>query len=139
MSDNKQEQDLILMIEMLRQFLGNRTTSTAWCRHMQSYGGPGWSKPSFKRRLKACKGKGWIRIVGQPDVDLERAPVGSLLEATEIAPGASRQSVSPWVQESTVQESCVQEFATMNEAADAAARAAMELLERLRRGKPTAA
>jgi hypothetical protein len=121
MNDNKQEQDLISMIEVLRQFFGNRATSTAWYRHMQSFCGEGWSKPSFKRRLKTCKHRGWIRIIGQPDADLERAPWGSLFEATEIAPGASQRMGSDKVPES----------ATMNGAADAAAKAAMELLQRL--------
>src|SRR5262249_41517857 len=35
MNDNKQEHDLISMIDVLRQFFDNRTTSTAWYRHMQ--------------------------------------------------------------------------------------------------------
>jgi len=131
MSDNKQEQDLISMIEVLRQFLGNRTTSTAWYRHMQDFGGAGWSKPSFKRRLKTLKHRKWISIIGQPDADLERAPEGSLFEATAIAPGASGQQGSDRDHESA---------AAMNGAADAAAKAAMEILGRLSKGKsPNAA
>ena len=44
MSDNKQEQDLISMIEVLRTFLGNRATSGQWYKQMQTYGGAGWLK-----------------------------------------------------------------------------------------------
>jgi hypothetical protein len=128
MNDNKQEQDLISMLEVLRQFFGNRTTSTAWYRHMQSFYGAGWSKPAFKRRLKTLKSRNWVRLVGQPHADLERAAVGSLFEATEIAPGTPSTSGSPWVRES----------AEMNGAADAAAKAAIELLERLNKGKTAA-
>ena len=118
MSDSKQEQDLISMIEMLRTFLGNKATSGQWCKQMLAYGGPGWSKPSFKRRLKTLKQRKWVGIVGKPDADLERAPEGSLFEATEIAPGASLQLGS-------------NQDTAMNGAADAAAKAAMELLQRL--------
>ena len=74
------------------------------------------------------KHRKWIRIVGQPDADLYRAPWGSLFEATEMAPGGSPQSGSEKVHE----------FAVMNGAADAAAKAAMELLERLNKGKTAA-
>jgi hypothetical protein len=118
------------MVTALRAFLGNRTTSTAWQQHMQSFCGTGWSKPSFKRRLKVLKHREWIRIVGEPDADLERTPQGSIFEATEIAPGASVQQGSNEVQESA---------ATLNCSADAAAAAAMEILQRLRKGKPSAA
>jgi hypothetical protein len=114
------------MIEVLRQFLGNRTTSSAWYRYMQDFYGTGWSKAAFKRRLKILKHRKWIGIVGKPDVDLERAPEGSLFEATVIAPGASSQPGSNW-------------DTAMNGAADAAAKAAMELLQRLNKGKPHAA
>jgi len=125
----KAEQDLVEMVTVLRTFLGNRTTSAAWRRHMQSFGGAGWSKPSVKRRLKVLKDREWIRIVGEPDADLERAPEGSLFEATEIARGTSSPLGSDWVRES----------ADMNGAADAAAKAAMELVQRLNKGKPNAA
>jgi hypothetical protein len=125
MNDNKQEQDLISMIEMLRTYLGNRATSSQWFKQMQQYGGPGWSKPAFKRRLKTLKQRKWIGIVGKPDAGLERAPEGSLFEATEIAPGASSQPGSD-------------QDVAMNGAADAAAKAARELLERLNKGKTAA-
>jgi hypothetical protein len=125
MNDNKQEQDLISMIEVLRQFLGNRATSGQWYKQMQSFGGPGWSKPAFKRRLKTLKQRKWIGIVGKPDAGLERAPEGSLFEAIEIAPRAPPQLGSD-------------QAAAMSGTADAAATAAMELLERLNKGKTAA-
>jgi hypothetical protein len=125
MNDNKQEQELISMIEMLRTYLGNRATSSQWCKQMQSFGGPGWSKPAFKRRLKTLKQRKWIGIVGKPDAGLERAPEGSLFAATEIAPGASSQLGS-------------NRNVAMNGAADDAAKAARELLERLNKGKTAA-
>jgi hypothetical protein len=128
MSDSKQEQDLAEMLTVLRTYFGNRATSTAWYRHMQDFCGSGWSKPSFKRRLKMLKERRLVGIVGNPDADLERAPVGSLFEATEIAPGASQPLGSGWVPES----------AAMNGAADDAAKAAVELLERLNKGKTAA-
>jgi hypothetical protein len=96
-AQTKPEQALVEMVTVLRTFLGNRTTSSAWCRHMQRFCGSGWSKPSFKRRLKTLKDRKWIRIVGEPDADLERAPEGSLFEATAIAPGSSGQQGSDWV------------------------------------------
>jgi hypothetical protein len=130
MTDTMQEQYLAEMITVLRRFLGNRATSSQWYKQMQIYGGSGWSKPSFKRRLKLLKHRGWIRIVGQADADLERTPMGSLFETTEIAPGAPQQPGSDAVPESAAM--------AMSGAADAAARAAMELLQRLNRGKPAA-
>jgi hypothetical protein len=123
MADTKQEQDLTSMIEVLRTFLGNRATSEQWYKQMQSFYGAGWSRRSFKRRVRILKARKWIGVVGKPDIDLERVPEGSLFEATEIAPGASSPLGSDLA----------------HEAADAAAKAAMELLERMRRGKPTAA
>jgi hypothetical protein len=92
---------------------------------MQSFGGPGWSKPAFKRGLKTLKHRKWIGIIGQPDAGLERAPEGSLFAATAIAPGASSKPGS-------------NQDAPMSGAADAAAKAAMELLERLNKGKTAA-
>jgi hypothetical protein len=118
MSDNKQEQDLLSMLEMLRTFLGNRATSGQWCKQMLTYGGSGWSKPAFKRRLKTLKHRKWIGIVGQSDADLERVPEGSLFTVTAIAPGASLQQGS-------------NQDAPMSGAADDAAKMAMELLERI--------
>jgi hypothetical protein len=128
MSDTMQEQHLVEMITVLRRFLGNRATSSQWHKQMQQYGGPGWSKPSFKRRLKILKERKLVGIVGSPDVDLERAPVGSYFEATEIAPGAP----------SSLGSARVPDSAAMSGTADAAAKAAMELLQRLSRGKPAA-
>ena len=129
MSDTMQEQYLAEMITVLRRFLGNRATSSQWYKQMQIYGGSGWSKPSFKRRLKILKERKLVGIVGNPDADLEsleRAPWGSLFEATEIAPGTSLPLGSKAAP------------AVMNEAADAAAKAARELLERLNKGKTAA-
>ena len=125
MGDTKQEDELVEMLTVLRMYLGNRATSGQWFKQMQAYGGPGWSKPSFKRRLKTLKQRKWVGIVGKPDADLERAPEGSLFEATEIAPGASLQLGS-------------NQDTAMNGAADAAAKAARELLERLNKGKTAA-
>ena len=65
-------------------------------------------------------------IVGDPDADLERAKEGSYFEATEIAPGASGEPGSD----------VVPETAAIHGAADDAAKAAMELLQRFNRGKP---
>ena len=139
MSDTKQEQDLISMITVLRTFFGNRTTSMAWYRHMQDFCGPGWSKPSFKRRLKTLKHRKWIAIVGEPDADLERAPVGSLFAATAIAPGAPVPVGSPWVPESAAMNGTTESARLGGSgAADAAAEAARELLERLSKGKTAA-
>ena len=128
MSDTMQEQHLVEMITVLRRFLGNRATSSQWYKQMQIYGGSGWSKPSFKRRLKILKERKSVGIVGHPDADLERAPVGSYFEATEIAPGAS----------SSLGSARVPDSAAMSGAADAAAKAARELLDRLNRDKPAA-
>jgi hypothetical protein len=128
MNDNMREQHLAEMLTVLRTYLGNRATSSQWYKQMQIYGGPGWSKPSFKRRLKILKERKLVGIVGNPGADLERAPWGSLFAATEIALGASQQTGSEKVHE----------FAAMNGAADAAVKAAMELLERLNKGKTAA-
>jgi hypothetical protein len=128
MSNIKQEQDLVEMLTVLRTYLGNRATSSQWCKQMQFYGGQGWSKPAFKRRLKTVKHRKWVGIVGKPDAGLERAKEGSYFEATLLAPGASGQLGSDAVPESAV----------VNGAADDAAKMAMELLQRLNRGKPAA-
>jgi hypothetical protein len=71
------------------------------------------------------KDRKWIGVAGKPDVDLRRVPEGSLFEATEIAPGASSQPGSD-------------QDVAMNGAADAAAKAVRELLERLNKGKTAA-
>jgi hypothetical protein len=127
MSDTMQEQYLAEMITVLRRFLGNRATSSQWYKQMQIYGGSGWSKPSFKRRLKILKERKLVGIVGNPDADLERAPMGSMFETTELALEASQRLGSSKVRS-----------AVMSGAADAAVKAAMELLERLNRSKPAA-
>jgi hypothetical protein len=115
----KLEQDLIEMLTVLRTFL-RQATSTAWREHMQIHGK--WSKSTFDRRLRIVKSRGWIRIVGDADADLERASWGSLFEATAIAPGSSAKPGADWCQES-----------------GDVGKAAMEQLERLKRGTPTAA
>jgi hypothetical protein len=86
--DNKEEENLIEMIMVLRRFFGNRGTRGQWQKQMQGSGEAGWSKSSFDRRLRVLKARRWVGIVGDPDADLERVPDGALFEATEIAPGA---------------------------------------------------
>jgi len=122
----KTEQELVEMVTVLRKFLGNQATNGDWRKHMEIHSK--WSKSTFDRRLRIVKARGWIRVVGNTDANLERAPWGSLLQATEIAPGVSSQFGSKRCQES----------ATLSGAADAAAKAAMELLQRLNRDKPAA-
>jgi hypothetical protein len=58
---NKAEQDLVLMITVLREFFGNRATSGDWQKHMETYHGMGWSKSSFERRVNVLKARGWLR------------------------------------------------------------------------------
>ena len=71
------------------------------------------------------KSRGWIRIVGDANADLDRASRGSLFEVTAIAPGSSAQSVSGWCQDVVD--------------VGQAAREQLERLERLKQGNPPAA
>jgi hypothetical protein len=112
----KLEQELVEMLTVLRTFL-RQATSTAWREHMQTHGK--WSKSAFDRRLRIVKTRGWIRVVGDAEALVDRVPEGSLFKATELAPGAS---VTP----------------VLNQCHDVG-KAAMEQLERLRRGKSSAA
>jgi hypothetical protein len=118
----KAEQDLIEMVIVLRRFLGNAATNGDWQQQMHAHGKVGWSKPAFDRRLRIVKARGWIRIVGDPQPlgDRIRTTTGTLFEATELAPGAPLSTVSPPCQGDI-------------------SKAAMEQLERLRRGKLPAA
>jgi hypothetical protein len=120
----KAEQDLVEMIIVLRRFFGNAATSGDWQNHMQTHGKTGWSKSAFDRRLRIVKARGWIRIVGNPEAigDKVRVPEGSLFEATELAPGTPTPSVS-------------------NQCHDGGdvGKAALAQLERLKRGKLSAA
>ena len=90
---------------------------------MQIHGKAGWSKSAFDRRLRILKARGWIRIIGDPEalMDRVRVPEGSLFEATELAPGTPAPSVSNQCHDRDV------------------GKAAMEQLERLKRGKLPAA
>jgi len=119
----KAEQDLVEMIIVLRRFLGNAATNADWQRHMQNHGKAGWSRSAFVRRLRILKAREWIRIVGNTDpiVDRIRVSKGSLFEATEKAPGALTPLVSDQYRDGDI------------------GKAAMEQLERLKRGKLPAA
>jgi len=111
----KAEQDLASMVIVLRTFLGNRTTSTGarWC-----------DLGRINLLCRVLKDRGWVRF--ELNADLGRASQGTLFEATEIAPAASG---SQGPDKAPV---------AMNGAADAAAKTARELLERLNKGKPAA-
>jgi len=65
--DNKEEENLIEMIMVLRRFFGNRATRGQWQKQMQGDGEAGWSKSSFDRRLRVLKARRWVGIVGNPD------------------------------------------------------------------------
>jgi hypothetical protein len=92
---NKAEQDLVLMVSVLREFFGNQVTNGDWQKHMEEFHGVGWSKPSFDRRVRALKTRGWLRIVGDVEAlaEGETVPKGALLEATGKAPGASESTI----------------------------------------------
>jgi hypothetical protein len=52
---------------------------------MEAYAGPGWSRPSFMRRLAVLKARGWVRVVGSDDKSISptaKVDQGSLYEAT---------------------------------------------------------
>jgi hypothetical protein len=128
----KAEQDLLLMVTMLRKLLGNKATNTVWNNEMLTYG-KGWSPRSFCRRLRTLRARGWVRIVGDGAnaPDRVKAAEGSLYEATDKAPDDSHAAVADACHDSPVAP------ATMNGAADAAAKAAREPVQRLNnKGKP---
>jgi len=85
----KAEQDLLLMVTMLRKLLGNKATNTVWNNEMLTYG-KGWSPRSFCRRLNTLKARQWVRMVGDGAANLKgsKAPEGALYEATDKAPDA---------------------------------------------------
>jgi hypothetical protein len=118
----KAEQDLVEMIIVLRRLLGNAAISRDWQHHMQTHGKAGWSRSAFIRRLRILKARGWIRIVGDTELLVDKVPEGLLIEATEKAPGAPEPSVP-------------------NQCHDRidVGKAALEQLERLKRGKLSAA
>jgi len=121
------------MVTMLRKLLGNKATNTVWNNEMLTYG-KGWSPRSFCRRLNTLKARQWVRIVGDGAASLEgsKAPEGALYEATDKAPDAdSHEAVANACHDSPVAPT------TMNGAADAAAKAARELVARLNKGKPS--
>jgi hypothetical protein len=82
----KAEQNLILMVTVLREFLGNKATNADWLNAMQTHSKTGWSERSFTRRLNILKARGWVRIVGDGADGLGRTVEGALYEATELAP-----------------------------------------------------
>jgi hypothetical protein len=119
----KTEQELLEMVTVLRKLLGNQATNGDWREHMKIHSK--WSKSSFDRRLRILKQRRWVRIVGDANANLDRAPWGSLFEVTEIAPGSSAQAASGW---------CLDVVDVGK-----AAREQLERLERLKRGSPPAA
>ena len=131
--DMADERDLAEMIRVLRQTFGNRATCAEWQQHMEAFAGPRWSRPSFYRRLSVIKEKGQVRVVdggnGKSISPTEKVKRGDFYEATILDDPRSVSSVS---EQSRAPEA-------MDEAADAAVKAAMELLQRLNRSKPPTA
>src|SRR5262249_32647939 len=86
-ADKKEEQHLSSMVHVLRRFLGNRATSGQWQKQMETFGGGGWSKSSFLRRMNILKARGWVTVVGQTEriEEGERAGQGELFAATDSA------------------------------------------------------
>ena len=90
----KAEQNLILMVAVLRKFLGNKATNADWLNAMQAHSKTGWSERSFTRRLNILKARGWVRIVGGGADGFLRTAEGALYEATELAPIVAEDGTS---------------------------------------------
>jgi hypothetical protein len=86
--DEVRIEQLVFMVSVLRDKLGNRATSGDWGKYMEEFGGKGWSERSFKRRLEALKARRWVAIVGDPQAIPSGRKIlqGELYEATELAP-----------------------------------------------------
>jgi hypothetical protein len=129
--DDIHEQHLASMVHVLRRFLGNAATSGQWQKEMQAHGGAGWSKAAFKRRLKMLKTRQWVRIVGGPDaVGVEKVPQGALYETTCLAPVYSDELDSKPGSELAHEP---------GDESDRLINVAIQQLERLKRGNPSAA
>jgi hypothetical protein len=85
--DKKEEQNLASMINVLRKFFGNKATNGDWQKQMEIFGGAGWSKSSFDRRLRILKAKAWVTVVGKTHnvTDGAKTQQGDLLSATDLA------------------------------------------------------
>lgn len=80
----KAEHNLLLMITVLRKFLGNKATNKDWNKEMLAYGNAGWSERSFSRRLNILKARKWVNVLGNGA--FARTTEGALYEATKLAP-----------------------------------------------------
>jgi hypothetical protein len=86
--DEVRIEQLVVMVGVLREKFGNRATRGTWQKHMEEFGGKGWSERSFDRRLEVLKARRWVGIVGDPQAIASGRKIlqGELYEATELAP-----------------------------------------------------